>query len=182
MSCVPLTLEIFHLVCRCTIQNKQQQCVEAEINNLKVFQEFSPQFMVESYGKDHVEDGGSFHVPQLILWNGLHLEVQVPEDRTIRADKWNEARIKNQSSYLWVNHLLSIFLLFFLPDILLLEITHNPIQDLFFTTLQSADRGGKSVNRERLDNASRWQCLVAEPLLIKEAADKPAVGPPADPV
>lgn len=80
-------------------KRKTQDCIEAGVNDLKAFQEFSPQFMVESYGKDHVEDGGSFHVPQLILWNGLHLEIQVPEDRGIRADKQNEARMKNQSSY-----------------------------------------------------------------------------------
>lgn len=161
MSWVPWILEIFHLLRQYTIQKKQQECVEAEVNNLKAFQEFSPQFVVESYSKDHVEDRGSFHMPQLILWNGLHLEIQVPENGTIRADKQNEARFKKQSSCLWVNHLLSIFLLFFLPDILLLEITHNPIQYLFFTTLKSTDRGGKSNNEERGSITSRWQWSVA---------------------
>lgn len=106
--------------------------------------------MVESYCKDYVEDGGSFYMPQLILWNGLHLEIQIPEHGTIRADKQNEeAKIKNKSGYLWVNHLLSIFLLFFLPDILLLEITDNAIQDLFLTTLKSTDQGGKSDHWDR---------------------------------
>lgn len=35
----------------------------AEENNLKAFKEFSPQFVVKSYSKDHVEDRGSLYVP-----------------------------------------------------------------------------------------------------------------------
>lgn len=90
-------------------------------------------------------------MPQLILWNGLHLQIQIPEHGTTRAGKHNEeAKIKkSRSGSLCMNHLLSIVLLLFLPDVLLLEISDNSIQDLLLTTLKSTHQGGKSDHRER---------------------------------
>lgn len=55
--------------------------------------------MVQSYCKDYVKDGGSFNMPQLILRNGLHLQVQIPEHGTTRAGRQNEeAKMKRSRS------------------------------------------------------------------------------------
>lgn len=42
-------------------------------NNLKTFKEFSPKLMVQSNGKNYMEDNGALHMPQLVLWNRLNL-------------------------------------------------------------------------------------------------------------
>lgn len=48
--------------------------------HLEAFKKLPAKFMVETNGEHDVKDDGSLHMPQLILWDGLHLHVFTPKN------------------------------------------------------------------------------------------------------